>query len=158
MSEPSATPSAQGARPSKKAKKRLLLGAAGAVPLLGAGVVFFVLPGADAKEAAVHVKPGALTLEPCVVNLSDAEGDRFLKCALRVAVESEEAAERLQGDDLILLRIQDAVLSVLSSLSTQDLASSRGREALRKALLLRIERVLGDTRVLDVYFTELLFQ
>ncbi len=136
----------------------MLLGAAGAVPLLGVGVVIFALPGADAGEAQVHVKPGALTLQPCVVNLSDAEGDRFLKCALRVAVESEEAAENLQSDALMLLRIQDAILSVLSSLSTQELGSSSGREALRQALLRKLEGVLGDTRVLDVYFTELLFQ
>ncbi len=167
MSEPTATPvvetSAIAAPQEKRSKKPWLLFAAGTVPLLLGGVVFFATrgPSADAEHGAPErkpkEKPGVLAIEPFVVNLGSEQG-RFLKCSVRVALASAETTEKIQGEPLTLLRIQDAMLSVLSTSTVQDLAATGGKEALRRSLMKHVQEVLGENPVEDIYFTEFLFQ
>jgi flagellar basal body-associated protein FliL len=162
MSEPTATPVAPAgdgalAPPAPSKRRRFLIAAGAALPLLLGAFVLVRGHGSDAPPR-VRREPGVLVLEPFVVNLGEADVGRFLKCAVRLELADAGVAARIQAEPLTLLRVQDGLLSILSCASAEDLAQAGGKDALRSALLRRAREVLPEAGVADVYFQEFLFQ
>jgi flagellar FliL protein len=138
----------------------LILGAGGAVALVGRGGGEHGAEepehhGAAASRAGL---PGIVALDPFVLNLADPEGERYVRAAVHIALERPEDAERVSADVLKLARVRDRILTSLSSKTADEVTSFDGREELRGELKRAIAPLFGDDKVADVYFTEFLVQ
>ena len=89
---------------------------------------------------------------------------------IEVVVDGVDPA-KLQGEELGLAReelaselapldpeIQDVITLLLSSKSVADVATPEGKAALKAELLDALAAVVGEDRLLDVYFTQFVIQ
>lgn len=92
-------------------------------------------------------------MEPFVVNLADPGRLRYLKVTLHVETnqKGEEFPKRLPQS-------RDSVLTVLSSKKSRDLMTSEGKNALREEIKEKMNLILTDTKVRNIYFTEFVIQ
>jgi len=140
--------------------------------LLGGGGVagWFMFFTKDAAEgdlpAQAEAAQGASTeatqsiivpLDSFIVNLMDrtGSGKRYLKTTIELDVRDEESQAIV---DVRKAQLRDAILLLLTSQSFAEINTIEGKQALKKALLLRINQALGGRIVSGLYFTEFVVQ
>src|SRR5262245_22735975 len=113
------TPAGQPQPPEKKPGGRgklLIIAAVAIVVLAGGGLTAFwaLWPAGDshAEPAAKHAGTGVVSFEPFVVNLADAGGQRFLRISIRLVVDEQEDAERIQKNEVLFTRVRSAILEL----------------------------------------------
>ncbi|WP_027720610.1 flagellar basal body-associated FliL family protein [Maridesulfovibrio zosterae] len=129
---------------------------------------FFAAPPEDAAEVAADeakaVDPDAaplpgsgfnVTLPVFVVNLADPLGRRYLKLGIDVEVVSEEASAELSKKEPM---VKDTLILLLSSKTFQDLSSMENKILLKKEIVDRLNQIMGGSKVLQVYFTDMVIQ
>ncbi len=137
----------------ERSRRQLRALAGGILLLAGAGLAPACGEPA-AQEGPPSPRPASLHLEPLVLNLADAEGNRYLRVAIDIVVDRAEGVLAEDGGTLLSTRLRDRLLIVLASKTADDVVSSEGKEALRAEVRRTAEPLLEEARVLDVYFTE----
>ena len=94
-----------------------------------------------------------VALPPFVVNLADPNARRYLKVVLEVEMTGNP--ELLEGNQA---KVRDALLMLLSSKTSQDIASLEGKILLRKEIVDRLNQAIGQPKVSRVYFTDFVIQ
>lgn len=107
-----------------------------------------------------------------VVNLADPGGFRYLKTeiVLEIVVEGIDPTD-LRGESLVAARdelslemeplepqIHDVITLLLSSKSVEDVSTPEGKSTLKAELLEALGEVIGEERLLDLYFTQFVIQ
>ncbi|SHK13396.1 flagellar basal body-associated FliL family protein [Thermocrinis minervae] len=90
-----------------------------------------------------------------VVNLADKNADVYAKVSITLELSDEKT--RLEVEKRLPI-IKDAVIDVLSSKTSTFVKSPEGRESLRLELIRRINTILVEGGVRNVYFTEFVVQ
>lgn len=96
-----------------------------------------------------------VTLPTFLVNLSDPLGRRYLKLQLDVEVVDGEAAAMLEKQ---AAKVRDAIILLLSSKTYADLAPLENKILLKNELVTRLNQIMGGSKVIRVYFTDLVIQ
>ena len=145
----------------KKSSKKLIIIIAGAV-------LFFSISGffaytmlyskkggheEDSKKGKDSEKAVLVALDPFVLNL--AEQGRFLKVTLQFEL-SDPAYQQLVENNTPQLK--DAIIILLSSKSTEAIASPEGKLQLKDEILLRANQTIGKDVIRNLYFTEFVMQ
>lgn len=110
--------------------------------------------GSELKEIKQSI---IYPLESFIVNLMDKSesGKRYLKTTIELDVMGQE------GLDLIKSRqaqLRDAILLLLTSQSFMEINTIEGKLELKRSILLRINQVLSEKVVNNIYFTEFVVQ
>jgi flagellar FliL protein len=159
MSQAPETPAA--AEPKKKRSKLVTL----VVPLVvvlagGGGGAWWYLQQQQPAEAAEE-KPktpsGMLPFDAFVVNLADPGGRRFLRVSLLLLVPTEPEALEISENELEMSRIRSALIELLSTRTSAQLASHEGRSELKTAIAETASKI-GHVEVIDVLFKEFVVQ
>jgi flagellar FliL protein len=163
MTEPAipATPDSQPGPKKTGGKRRLLLVVLALVVVLGGGgaaVVWAMRRPAGAAAAPRPAEHALVSLEPFVVNLADQGGTRFLRVSVRLIVGSLEEAERVQKNEVALLRARSAILELLTQQTAERLVTAAGKSALKQAIAARLAAVLEGITVVDVLFSDFVVQ
>ena len=115
--------------------------------------------GGEAAAAGAHgaaaSKEQTADFGKIMVNVASSGDNRYLRINLVFAGASPNIKEIVKSNDVAL---RDAVITLLSSQSLADLEKSDGRETVRRALLARINGVLGGPVITQIYFTEFVIQ
>ncbi len=137
--------------------------------VLGGGLVSFVFSSLSSGDSPFMekmkgmvpgwMKPGRANsvafykMEPFLVNLADPGRLRYLKITLHLEInhKGEEFQKRLPQS-------RDSVLTVLSSKNSRDIMTSEGKNALREEIKEKMNQILMDTKVRNIYFTEFVIQ
>ena len=90
-----------------------------------------------------------------MVNVASAGDSRYLRVNLVLASNNPEIKEIAKSNDVAL---RDAIITVLSAQNLSDLEKNDGRDAARRALLARINGILGSEIVQQIYFTDFVIQ
>lgn len=149
----------------QKSKKTLFIGVAiGFLVLVSINglLVWKVLShdSADArvveeKVEAVEEEEGFMhRLDPFIVNLFDERGVRYLKVRLDIELwdaTEEEIAKKTP-------KIRDSLIVLLSSKKYEEIGSLEGKARLREEILFRLNRILGEGKAKEVYFTDFVVQ
>ncbi len=146
-------------------KSGLILGVVGLnlVGMLGlaAYIVLGPKPGATsgahghAQESKKPQELGPLIPdEPLVVNLRGEE-PHYLKLTYQFEARDAKAAEVVTKG---LVPLRDRILSAISTLTVADTRADGKREELRTKLKEELNRLLGDTLIRNLYFTEFVVQ
>jgi flagellar FliL protein len=113
---------------------------------------------AGSSDRTASRNKGVLALEPFVANLADPEGDRFIKCTVRLVIEGEEAAQAVRENDLALTRIRDKILTLVSSKTFAEVSTVEGKERLREQIQEQVSPIVEAGKVTEVYYTEFIVQ
>lgn len=119
--------------------------------------------GEEPAEAA-PVEPVAKILAPVpeiLVNLADSKGIRLLQATMTLELEAKDAPAAEVRFQEILPRVQDRLIKILSSLTSEDIDGGTSKEFVQSRIkdhlnlgVLREEKF----QVTDVYFTEFVIQ
>ncbi|MBQ9536490.1 MAG: flagellar basal body-associated FliL family protein [Desulfovibrionaceae bacterium] len=93
-------------------------------------------------------------LPPITVNLRDASGRRYLKLGMEVQV-NKDVSKALKANEA---RIRDAVIMLLAGKGYEEVASPDGKVMLKAEVANRLNQILGEQRVIRVYFTDFVVQ
>jgi flagellar protein FliL len=130
-----------------------------AVALIGGVAAFMLLSGGKGgKVEAKHeekkdVKTALVALDAFVLNL--AEQGRFLKVTMQF--ELADAATLPMVNDKIP-QLRDAIITLVSSKSSDAVSSPEGKLQLKDELLLRANQSVGKDVFKNLYFTEFVMQ
>ena len=155
----------EAAKTPKKSKKMLIIIILAVVILLGGGAGAYFGGFIGSKEAKENVELGPdgkpveksvfYTLPEFLVNLNSngKANATFLKATVILEVAHKEDISKIEGN---LPRLLDAVNTYLRELRPSDLAGSAGIQRLREEILLRANKTMGDVKINDVLFKEII--
>lgn len=147
--------------PKKKGKGMLLIIIIVVVALAGGGGAFFFFKkagGPAEKEQKKEEKKDEgvmFPVDPFVVNLTDQSGSKFLKVSLQLELANPLLLEKAKAKNP---QIRDAVITLLTSKSSETLVSPEGKLQLKDEVNIRANQILGENSVKNVYLTDFVMQ
>lgn len=147
-----------------------------AVAITGGGFFYMMRSGklvsaAQAKPAlAEEAKPAkthAVALDPMLVNLADAGGHAYLKIAVTLMVQDPDTKEKpkeeaeakgKEKDAGPAAGARDAILSVVTAETSEQLLAAEGKEQLKQAIAANVTKRVPELKVNEVLFTDFLVQ
>lgn len=107
--------------------------------------------GKEGEGASGNLKQ----LEPFIVNLADAEGQRYLKAVMQFEVDNPAAEGEIQEK---LPQIRDEVLMILSNKTFDDVSTTAGKRMIKREIATAVNKYLTGGQITQVYFTEFVVQ
>ena len=111
--------------------------------------------GEAGGEHGAAPAPQFVSIDSFVVNVSDGEGDRFLKVKIDLEVSSAEVGKELEQR---MPQVKDIMIGLLSSQNATTVRSMEGKDRLREQVLARLNAVVRTGVVRQVLFTEFVVQ
>ena len=108
----------------------------------------------DEEELQEGEEPlGAIfPLETFVVNLN---GTKYIRCQIQFEFVSRDVPKKFYGR---LVPLRDAIISLLTSKTAEDIGSVKGKEGLRSEIKDLVNETLKKEDVKHVYFTQFVIQ
>ena len=106
-------------------------------------------------QAKKKVETQLITLPTFLVNLADPLGRRYLKLTVDVEVEGEETKELIEKE---MPKVRDSIILLLSSKTYADLSSLENKQLLKMEIVNQLNLILETSKILRVYFTEMVIQ
>lgn len=105
---------------------------------------------AQADEGAV----GILPLETFLTNINDPLGEKHARVQVKLAIVPEEAVALIQADALMMARLHDRVLTMLTAKTYAQLNDPAGKETFRNEIMEQLNPMLKKGRVKEVLFSD----
>jgi flagellar FliL protein len=130
----------------------------------GAGAYFFLFAKKEEEKNEETPKPQVAPeavgvmykLEPAfIVNLADPEMTMYARVSITLELSAPEVVMEVQKREPI---IRDAIIEILSNKTSRELRSPEGREQLKLEIIKRVNTILVQGGVRNVYFTEFVVQ
>lgn len=145
------------------------------VLLVGGAIAAFFLLGSDESQAAPQQMQQTssnsgtkakrstdyLTIGPMypmsefIVNLLSESGSRYLKVALDIELDSENLAAEMDRKKSL---IRDIVIHSLSSKTFEEVSTMKGKDRLKDEIVGKINDILADGHVKNIFFTDFVVQ
>ena len=107
------------------------------------------------EESAAPDEVGkVIPLETFVVNLAGSKGRKVLKVNMELELKGNEVVKEIDNRKA---QIRDFIIIILSSKSYDEVSSKEGKDALRNEIKDNINSFLSKGKILNVYFTELIY-
>jgi flagellar protein FliL len=90
-----------------------------------------------------------------LVNLTDPGGKRYLKVTMQFEITGAKVGTELAKRNI---EVRDMIILLLSSKEYEEIGSASGKMTLKKELITRLNKMLHDGQVKEIYFTEFLVQ
>lgn len=135
----------------------LNLGASG----FGVFKIMTATPAAAAPAPVNEEKSGkeitgpVVALDPFVVNLDEPGNARYLKMTVQLELVGEKDAVIIEKSKQV---IRDDVLGYLSGLHVKDTLGAGAKDAIREALMKKLESIVGEHKVRRMFFQEFMVQ
>jgi flagellar basal body-associated protein FliL len=94
-------------------------------------------------------------IEQIIVNPASTVGSRFLSCSVAFELTDQEALSVFESDEI---KIRDALITILTARTVDELADPRLREPLRRQILARVNRITSPAEASAVYFKDFVLQ
>jgi flagellar protein FliL len=108
------------------------------------------------EEEAETITIGEMfPLDTFVVNLADGNGKRYLRATMQLELAPEQTVEIFEQR---LPQIRDVVLTILPTKQFQEIRTVDGKATLRMEILNKLNDLLNDEGVVNIYFTEFVIQ
>ena len=112
--------------------------------------------GEKGGEAGGEAKMGVfVSLDPFIVNLASEAGKRYLKVTMQLELARPDMSNEVTNR---MPQIKDAVITVLSSKTAEDLLTIEGKFRLKEQVLTRINNTLTAGVVKNIFFVEFVIQ
>jgi len=111
--------------------------------------------GGDEELAEGLAEEHMFEIEQIIVNPAGTVGSRFLSCSVAFEIESEEDLSLFESKEI---KIRDALISVLTARTVDELSDPRLREPLRRQILARVNKLTEPATASAVYFKDFVLQ
>jgi flagellar FliL protein len=152
-----------------KPKSPLLMMIVASVVMIGAayGVAAFVLKpmfnpsataaveGKGSHGSDEHGQGEIINFENIIVNPSGTMGSRYLNATVGIEVGDAATRAAIEGNSP---RIKDALITILSSQTIDQLSTATNREEIRKSIQARLNHMIAPNEVKAVYFLDFVLQ
>lgn len=95
-------------------------------------------------------------LETFIVNMADNDGTRYLKVTIQLELDNTEKLK--EEMDKRVPQLRDAILTILSAKTYEEVSSAQGKLVLKQEIQRRINSLLPFGQITNVYFTEFVSQ
>ena len=95
----------------------------------------------DEEEEEVKETVGIVEMETFLTNINDASGERYAKLQLKLAVSPEEKVLEVTEDALLMAKLRDQVLTLISSKTFKELTDPEDKEGFRSEIRERLSPV-----------------
>lgn len=95
------------------------------------------------------------SLEPFTLNLLSDSGARYIKCTIQLEENTELLQPELEKKNAI---VRDIIIRTITSKTFEEVSTAKGKERLKDELVGRINEVLTDGFVKNIYFTDFVVQ
>ncbi len=118
---------------------------------------------ATAKEVAGAKNPQAVTQSPgtifsldtFIVNLADEGGKRYLRITMDLELSNDKLVEEMKRH---LPQMRDAILMILPTKRFEDIRTVEGKTRLRSEIIAKLNSLLGQESITNIFFTEFVVQ
>lgn len=110
--------------------------------------------GSQRSENLITIGP-MYPMDQFVVNLLSESGNRFLKTSLDIELSDENLASEM---DVKKSAIRDIIIRTLSSKTFEEVSTLKGKEKLKDEMVERLNMVLADGQVRNIFFTDFVVQ
>ena len=124
----------------------------------GAAAWFFMQSDEKEAEAPVEMKPALLNMDVFLTNIRSTRGEHHARLEVKLALTPPERADEIKGDELLMARLRDQVLSQLTSESFEDLQAPEGKERFRDELRNRLTPLIEEGELKEVLFSDFVVQ
>lgn len=104
---------------------------------------------ADLQEKKEPTGTHIFKIEDIIVNPAGTGGQRIMLVSLGIDVESEEAIKTLEGKVVI---VKDMIIETMSSKTMAELGEIGFKEILKAELITRLNELIKDVKVNNIYF------
>ena len=94
-------------------------------------------------------------LDTFIVNLADTGGNRFLRTTMELELIDEDHRDEMENR---LPQIRDCILMILPTRKHQDIQTMDGKITLRTEIIAKLNDVLENDVITNIYFTEFVTQ
>jgi len=94
-------------------------------------------------------------MENIIVNPASTVGSRFLSCSVAFELEAPGDMHKMEAIDV---KVRDALITILTARTVDELADARLREPLRRQILSRVNAVASPIKIKAVYFKDFVLQ
>ncbi|MGE4553767.1 MAG: flagellar basal body-associated protein FliL [Desulfovibrionaceae bacterium] len=118
-------------------------------------------PAADAAAQDVPADMGPnfkgewATIAPFVANLNDPLGKRYIRIGLNVQLRDKKALEDFNGAEI---QVKDMLIRLLGGKQPQDMMGPKNSLALEQEIVSRLNQIIGNGKVVNIFFSEYLMQ
>ncbi|MBY0554645.1 flagellar basal body-associated FliL family protein [bacterium] len=117
-----------------------------------------VIEGEHQTQVEEQAKPEevgkVIPLETFIVNLAGSKGRKVLKVNMELEVKGQEVIQEIENRKA---QIRDFIIIILSSKSYDEVSAKEGKDALRNEIKDNINSFLSKGKIINVYFTELIY-
>ena len=108
------------------------------------------------EEEVKEEKLGPIfSLGTLIVNLSGSGGKRYLRTKIEFELNDEESLESITNKFPL---VKDSILIILSGKKYEDISTSEGKVNLREEIMLKLNEIMKEGSVKNIYFTEFVIQ
>jgi flagellar FliL protein len=115
----------------------------------------------NGNAASTEEKAAVLTtihLEDFVVNLADHDGRSYLRIGMDLGIENVNPKTKTAQEPATVAVLRDSVISLLSTLKSDDLLTPEGKAKLKQDLIKTLSDRLPEIKVREIYFNEFVIQ
>lgn len=94
-------------------------------------------------------------MDQFIVNLLSESGRRFLKVSLDLELSSVELSEEMDAKKSL---IRDIVIRTMSSKTFEEVSTMKGKDRLKDEIVDKINEILADGMVKNIFFTDFVVQ
>jgi len=94
-------------------------------------------------------------LDSFIANLADPGGNRFLRATMELELENDDLTKEMEKR---LPQIRDSILTILPTRRYQDIQTVEGKIALRTEIIAKLNDLLKNEAITNIYFTEFVTQ
>lgn len=100
-------------------------------------------------------------LKEFTINLADEDEDRYMKASIVLEVSTMELRDAMKDEadaKLYMVKSRDLILDILRSKTASDMSDPANIRELRKEISTRLNSVVREGKVMEVYITDILVQ
>lgn len=111
--------------------------------------------GSSARSSNLLTIGPMYPMSQFVVNLLSESGSRFLKVSLDIELSGEELSAEM---DKKKPAIRDIIIRTLSSKTFEEVSTMKGKERLKDEVVQKLNEILADGQVRNIFFTDFVVQ
>lgn len=142
--------------------------------LVGGGLAAFLLLGSDEPAPTPTAAQSSTTtsqssarstnmlsigpvypMDQFIVNLLSESGGRYLKVTLDIELDNDKLAAEM---DMKRSLVRDIIIRTLSAKTYEEISTLKGKDRLKDEIVSKLNEVLADGRVRNIFFTDFVVQ
>ena len=142
--------------------------------LVGGGLAAFLLLGSDEPAPTPTAAQSSTTtsqssarstnmlsigpvypMDQFIVNLLSESGGRYLKVTLDIELDNNKLAAEM---DMKRSLVRDIIIRTLSAKTYEEISTLKGKDRLKDEIVSKLNEVLADGRVRNIFFTDFVVQ